>query len=233
MSKRVIKSMNVFKITSGKMMSANNTRWGENVSHQIIHPQAGKGGLCSGNWLHCYQDMRQALLFNHQHANFSNPVYWTALAEGEFCIENHNFKMGCTRLTTLKRVYPTMKRDKVMDVVIALIYYASRNGGWFKIPEAFHNWATGVSQHPEDIETNKDLARKAMRAVNKMTGVYSASLAMTAVLITYTAKRKDKTFYEAMGSAMLNTLSFIRNHGEKGFDLMYFMDKQGLEVEYL
>lgn len=93
--------MKAYKLTRQDCRSANNTLWGENITHEIAETKKD-ANLCTDSWLHFYVDPLLAMLFNPIHANIEEPFLWEAKAEGK--ILHEPLKSGCKKLTTIKQI---------------------------------------------------------------------------------------------------------------------------------
>lgn len=89
--------MKVFKITDTWRTSRHMTKWGRNVTHTA---DGQAMSLCNSHWLHAYQDKWLAMLMHPAHVGYTRIHLWEA--EGTVGL-THPDKVGCTRLTTLKR----------------------------------------------------------------------------------------------------------------------------------
>jgi hypothetical protein len=88
----------LYKLTDEQDRTRGGTQWGEGVTHEA----SGEGELCGPGWIHAYTDPLLAVLLNSIHANFRSPHLWEAT--GVVGKTDHGLKVGCTRLTTLRRV---------------------------------------------------------------------------------------------------------------------------------
>src|SRR5271170_5875282 len=91
-------TMKLYKLTSSEDTTHNNTKWGENVTHEATGTSVG---LCSDGWIHAYVDPHLAVIMNPIHARFIEPHLWEA--EGEVSIDDGT-KVGCKKLTKTKRI---------------------------------------------------------------------------------------------------------------------------------
>lgn len=90
--------MKLYKLTDQMHQTKNCTQWGEEVTHAT----SGTGSLCGPGWLHAYLSPELAVLLNPIHADIAGPVLWEC--EGEVDKNDHDLKVGCTRLTTLHTI---------------------------------------------------------------------------------------------------------------------------------
>jgi hypothetical protein len=97
--------MILYKLTDEHDRTFRETQWGEGVTHTA----PGTGDLCTSGWIHAYHDPILALFLNPGHARFSNPHVWEA--HGVVGMTDHGLKVGCTSLTTVRRIHiPTTER---------------------------------------------------------------------------------------------------------------------------
>jgi hypothetical protein len=90
--------MRLWKLTDRKHRTRGATQWGEGATHTA----SGEGELCTPGWLHAYLSPELAVLLNPIHADISDPVLWEC--EGDIGKRDHDLKVGCSRLTTLRAV---------------------------------------------------------------------------------------------------------------------------------
>ena len=88
----------LYKLTEQDCTTHGGCKWGDGATHETD----GSGDMCGPGWLHAYTHPLLAVLFNPIHANFSNPLLWEC--EGEIGKNDRGLKVGCTRLTTLRRI---------------------------------------------------------------------------------------------------------------------------------
>jgi hypothetical protein len=91
--------MKYYKLTDKNGMTQNDTKWGENVTHEA---KKGKIELCSETCIHCYSDPLMASFFNSIHADIQDPLLWEAEVYGETITDG--CKIGCRKLTTIKQI---------------------------------------------------------------------------------------------------------------------------------
>ena len=105
--------MKLYKLTDKNDKTYNKTQWGENVTHEAT----GEGDLCTEGWFHAYTHPLLAVLLNPIHANLSNPHLWEA--EGEIGNDDHGLKVGCKKLTTIKRLnLPEITSEQIVRFAI-------------------------------------------------------------------------------------------------------------------
>ena len=90
--------MKLYKLTDEHGQTHSKTQWGENVTNTAN----GEGDLCGPGWIHAYTDPLLAVFLNPVHADFKSPQLWEA--EGEVGKEDCGLKVGCTSLTTIRRM---------------------------------------------------------------------------------------------------------------------------------
>lgn len=112
--------MKLYKLTNARGQTMYNTQWGKNVTHTAD----GKScALCNDHWLHAYTDPVLAVLMNHVHADIDDPLLWKC--EGDVGLANKD-KVGCTKLTTLRRIAlprVTNEQRKRFALLAALAVY--------------------------------------------------------------------------------------------------------------
>ena len=63
----------------------------------------GKGELCTAGWIHCYDGLELALLMNHIHANFQNPLAFEIETRGR-TLNDHGRKRGVESARLIRRL---------------------------------------------------------------------------------------------------------------------------------
>ena len=93
--------MTGYKLTDKNDQTWGGCQWGPGVTHETD----GAGDLCGPGWLHYYSHPLLAVLHNpiHGHFDLATAHLWEAEAGGEIR-DDSGLKLGCTKLTTLKRV---------------------------------------------------------------------------------------------------------------------------------
>ena len=130
--------MIVYKLTDENDKTHGGMQWGKNVTHEAD----GKSeSLCNNHWLHAYSDPWLAIVMNPAHANFQHPHLWEC--DGDVGLDTGD-KIGCTKLTTIKRIRkprPTKTQMRKFAILCALEVYDlwekyDKDGIWKK-------WADG------------------------------------------------------------------------------------------
>ena len=117
--------MKLYKLTNQENETFNQTKWGENVSHETD----GTGGLCGSGWLHAYTHPLLAVMLNPIHGNFINPKLWEC--EGEIGLNDRGLKVGCKKLTTTKEIpLPNITLEQKVRFAILCGKQTCRNKKW-------------------------------------------------------------------------------------------------------
>ena len=115
----------LYKLTNRDSQTYNQCQWGKNVTHTA----PGNGILCTRAWLHAYTHPLLALLFNPIHANFAALHLWEC--KGTVGITDHGLKVGCTTLTTLRRLpVPPITLVNRTAFGIGCVYNVYRDTAW-------------------------------------------------------------------------------------------------------
>jgi len=94
-----MQAVTLYKLTDKDDRTYNGMQWGEGVTHTA----SGTGELCGPGWIHAYTDPLLAVLLDPIYAGFGPTAHlWEA--EGVIGTTHHGLKVGCTSLTTLRRV---------------------------------------------------------------------------------------------------------------------------------
>ena len=91
--------MKYYKLTNQKNETANNTVWGDGVTH--VATGAGRR-LCSDAVIHVYAHPLLAVLFNPLHAAIDNPKLWGC--ETSEPVNQDGLKIGVKSCTTIKEI---------------------------------------------------------------------------------------------------------------------------------
>ena len=105
--------MLLYKLTDEKHQTHGGTQWGPGVSHS----GTGEGTLCGPGCIHAYLTSELAVLLNPVHENFKEYVLWEA--EGEIALNDHDLRVGCRTLTTLRAI-PAPVATAEMRVAFAI-----------------------------------------------------------------------------------------------------------------
>jgi len=163
--------MRLYKLTDEHDRTYGGTQWGEGVTHTA----PGKGPLCSAGWIHAYTDPLLAVMLNPIHGDFSKPHLWEA--EGVVGVEDHDLKVGCESLTTVRRMKVprvTQAQRVRFGVLCALEVY--RESHFVARAEA---WLSGSDRTEEAAWEAAEAAAWAARASN--TPLNLAALAKRAI----------------------------------------------------
>lgn len=151
----------LYKLTDRKDQTFKGTQWGEGVTHTA----SGEGDLCGPGWLHAYEDPVVAVLLNPVHAEFAEPHLW--LAEGVVGLREHRLKVGCTELTTVKRIpLPKVTTEQrvrfgilcAMEAVEAVEAHGAYKGSLLWIRWA-NKWLSGEDRTAAEAEAAVEEAR--------------------------------------------------------------------------
>ena len=167
----------LYKLTNRDSQTYNQCQWGKNVTHTA----PGNGVLCTRAWLHAYTHPLLALLFNPIHANFAALHLWEC--KGTVGITDHGLKVGCTTLTTLRRLpVPPITLVNRTAFGIGCVYNVYRDTAW-------REWARCWVLN---IDRSADAADAAARAACAARAARAATCAMDAAeAAAYAARAAD------------------------------------------
>jgi alkylhydroperoxidase/carboxymuconolactone decarboxylase family protein YurZ len=115
----------LYKLTDARGCTRNNTHWGEGVTRVAT----GEGELCGPGWLHAYTHPLLAVLLNPIHANTKNPLLWEA--RGVVGKSDHGLKVGCTTLTTVRKIpLPEITTAQQIRFAILCVKTVCKNPSW-------------------------------------------------------------------------------------------------------
>ena len=180
----------LYKLTDEKFQTYGGKQWGEGITHEA----SGKGGLCGPGWLHAYLSPELAVLLNPIHAKIGNPVLWEA--EGEIGLNDRDLKVGCTKMTTLRRISlpaATIEQRVKFGILCALAVYRD---------EAFGEWAwkwlSGEDRSRAAAEAAAEAARAARAAAE---AAWTARAARAAARAARAARAAARAAAEAAWTA--------------------------------
>ena len=145
--------MLLYKLTDEYDQTYNHTQWGEGVTHE----STGEHGLCGFGWIHAYTDPLLAVLHNPIHGDFANPHLWEA--EGEIGLTDHGMKVGCRKLTTIRRIeLPAVTTEQRVRYGILCAMEVCTDATWRRWAE---NWLSGLDRSKETAAEEAEAARPA------------------------------------------------------------------------
>lgn len=180
------------------------TQWGANVTHSA----PGKGSLCTDGWLHAYRSPLQAMLFDAIGGEYvtRGGHLWLAKADGRYVLAVD--KLGCERLTTLRRVR-LPRWSTAIAVRIAIESIAWR---WpSELPAPWYHWANGwrdgrdrSAKAADAAADSVDAADAATRAAARVANAtYAAYVSTVAAYISSVAA--DAGAYAVRAAADVGT----------------------------
>ena len=130
----------LYKLTNLQSQTCNRTQWGENVTHEL--PARDAYRLCSPNVLHAYISPELAVLMDPmQAALLPDAILWEA--DGEIVV-NDGTKVGCIKLTTLKRVpLPIITPEQRVTFAIKCAMHVYSEPAWTAWAQA---WLDGSNR---------------------------------------------------------------------------------------
>lgn len=187
--------MKVYKLTTQEGFTKNNTKWGENFTHEVEK----LGELCSDNCLHFYFSPFIAILLNPAHANIENPILWEA--EAEEPIIRDAFKGGTRKLTTLKQVEPpkyTINQRIYFGILCAK--EVEKNQAW---NEWADNWISGKDRRRSTAAASYN-AYVAAYVATAYAAAYAADAAYAARAAAYAARAAARAAAAAYAAPSIN-----------------------------
>jgi len=143
----------LYKLTDKNGQTYGGMQWGEDVTHCA----PGNGELCSATYIHAYTHPLLAVLLNPIHAKFSDPILWES--DGVVEKEDKGLKVGCTRLTTMKKIeIPNITTTQNIAFAILCAKAVCSSFEWNKWAD---DWLDGIDR----TEFAADVAAKATWAV--------------------------------------------------------------------
>ena len=143
--------MKVYKLTNQNMQTANNTQWGEGVTHTATGPLE----MCE-NGFHAYPDPLMAVFMNPVHANIKNPKLFDSIGSGDKI--NGGTKLCFEKFTTVKEIpVPQLSTEQRVEIAIRLVLATQTN-----LSESYKAWAENWLNGTD--RTNESAAEYAARA---------------------------------------------------------------------
>ena len=138
----------LYKLTNLHSQTRSATQWGENVTHEL--PARDTYQLCSKQVLHAYASPELAVLMDPIHAILlPDAILWEA--EGDIVV-NDGTKVGCTRLTTLKRIpIPAITLEQRVTFAIKCALHAYKEPSWVAWAQA---WLANTNRDAYAAATN-------------------------------------------------------------------------------
>jgi len=125
--------MKLYKLTDKNDQTYGGCQWGEGVTHTAD----GKGELCTKHWIHAYVDPVLAVFLNPMHGKYDTDTGHMWECEGEIDIDDEGRKVGCIKLTTIRRIdMPQVTTRQRTRFAILCAKKVSKNKKWIK-------WANG------------------------------------------------------------------------------------------
>ena len=167
----------LYKLTTSDFRTRPNmpgeTYWSEGFTLKTN----GKGSLCGPGFIHAYTHPLLAVLLNPVHADYQNPVLWEA--EGEVIKSDKGLKVGCTKLTTIRRIpSPKITQEQRIRFAILCALEVCAN-------VSFNRWASSwFSNKDRSASAAAYAARAAQTAHAARSAAYAAQ---SAAQITHAA----------------------------------------------
>jgi len=138
----------LYKLTNLHSQTRSATQWGENVTHEL--PVRDAYQLCSKQVLHAYASPELAVLMDPIHAILlPDAILWEA--EGDIVV-NDGTKVGCTRLTTLKRIpIPAITLEQRVTFAIKCALHVYKGPSWVAWARA---WLANTNRDAYAAATN-------------------------------------------------------------------------------
>jgi hypothetical protein len=174
----------LIKLTDTDDKSYRGTQWGENVTHTA----PGGGPLCSASWLHAYTDAALAAFIWRAHLQWYDVHAWEA--EGEVGITAPD-KVGCTSLTTIRRIELPEPTTEQWCKFALLCANAVRHLVDDPRMETWDRWANG------DKTVSANAAYAAAYAAADAAAAYAANAAYAAAYAAYAAAYAAYAAYAA------------------------------------
>jgi hypothetical protein len=179
--------MKLFKLTDEHDRTFGGCQWGEGVEHMT----SGKGELCGPGWLHAYTDPLVAVLLNPIHANFNNAHLWEA--DGDVGAE-HNLKVGCTRLTTVRRLdMPEIGVEQRVRFAVLCALETNSN-------PAFVAWARGWLRALDRTGRSANVAEEAAENANARSAAWASAAAEAAAWVENEQDAREMAWWASVSA---------------------------------
>jgi len=180
--------MKLYKLTDKNDQTYGDCQWGEGVTHTAD----GKGRLCTKHWIHAYTDPILAVLMNPIHGKYDTDTGHMWECEGEIGRNNRGLKVGCKKLTTIRRIdMPRITIEQRVRFAILCSKKVCKNRTWTKWA---NGWLNGKNKTADAVYTTLYATGTAAHAATlAASGVAGADIqaAYAAVYTVYTTNVAD------------------------------------------
>jgi len=131
----------LYKLTDKNDQTYGDCQWGEGVTHTAD----GKGRLCTKHWIHAYTDPILAVLMNPIHGEYDTYTGHMWECEGEIGRNDRGLKVGCKKLTTIKRIdMPRITIEQTVRFAILCAKKVCKDRTWTKWA---NDWLNGENRN--------------------------------------------------------------------------------------
>jgi hypothetical protein len=148
----------LYKLTDENDKTHDGCQWGEGITHTA----PGTGDLCGPGYIHAHTNPLLAVLLNPVHEQFNSDTMHFWECDGDVGKTDFDFKVGCTRLTTIKRIpipVVTLEQWVRFGILSVLTVYHE---------PSYARWATGwLDGSDRSAATAMAVAHEAVQAVEE------------------------------------------------------------------
>lgn len=130
--------MEIYKFTEHNNRTKHDCLW---VPGMYNTATGQEGCLCTSSWLHCYNDIRAAIMFHSNHIFYANGRLWKGEVPDDARVLYGMLKMGATKMRVIERVDVfEIPRDKYVELaariavrIMEKINIEMRHPAWWSI----------------------------------------------------------------------------------------------------
>jgi len=163
----------------------------------------GKGRLCTKHWIHAYTDPILAVLMNPIHGKYDTYTGHMWECEGEIGRRNGDRKVGCKKLTTIKRIdMPRITIEQRIRFAILCAKKVCKDRKWNKWA---NNWLNGKNKTADAVYATFDATGAATHAATHAASGIAGADIHAAYAAVYAAYAADINLIEIAHKAVRET----------------------------
>ena len=136
----------LYKVTDENSQTYGGCQWGPGVTHIAD----GEGELCTEHWIHAYPHPLVAVFMNPIDGNYDAKTMKLWEAQGVVGATDHGLKVGCTTLTTVRRMeVPRITAEQRVAAAILCAKLVYDNAAWNSWADG---WLSGADRSEESAE---------------------------------------------------------------------------------
>jgi len=191
--------MKLYKLTDKNDQTHGGCQWGKGVTHTAD----GKGRLCTKHWIHAYTDPILTVLVNPIHGEYDTETGHMWECEGEIGRNDRDQKVGCKKLTTIRRIdMPQITIEQRVRFAILCAKKVCKDRKWNKWA---NNWLNGKNKTADAVYAAFDAAGAAAHAATHAASGITGAATHAAYAAVYAAYVADINLIEIAHKAIRET----------------------------